>query len=161
MNVTVQANLRRKVYYLALLTRHITCEARRFAFISLMGYTFSVNKLYSSRTSTNDHLSYNGQSTHLLLFHNGHLSTRRQRPLTHVPNCQNNLSTTASFFQRLMKKSWMVTNWHVYDQSIAVIVFWFCFIYTAAVSKICLRYLKLMLRILLVFLRYKHLWFKT
>ena len=59
MNVTVQANLRRKVYYLALLTRHITCEARRFASISLIGYAFSVNKFYS-RTSTNGHLSYNG-----------------------------------------------------------------------------------------------------
>ena len=32
-------------------------------------------------------------------------SLQRQRPLKHVPNCQNNLSTTASFFQGLMKKS--------------------------------------------------------
>ena len=47
MNVTVQANLRRKVYYLALLTRRITGETRRFAFIRVIGYTFSVKLSYA------------------------------------------------------------------------------------------------------------------
>ena len=59
-----------------------------------------------SRTSANHHLSTTSTSL------------QRQRPLMHVPNYQplNN----GQFFERLMKKSRMVTNWsvrHVYDQS--------------------------------------------
>ena len=42
---------------------------------------------------------------------------QQQWPPTHVPNYQNNLSTMVSIFQRLMKKSTKVMNWHVYDQS--------------------------------------------
>jgi len=35
-------------------------------------------------------------------------SQQRQRPLKRVPNCQNNLSKTASYFQGLIKNSRMV-----------------------------------------------------
>ena len=45
-------------------------------------------------------------------------SNLHERPplYMHVPNCQNNLMKTASFFLRLMKTSRMDTNWNVYDQ---------------------------------------------
>ena len=86
-------------------------------------------------------------------------SLQGQRPLRHVHNGENNLSTTANFFQWLMKKSRMdIRTAHLW--SIAAIAFWFCFIYAAvAVSINCLRYLQRKLRtLLLVTLTF---WFKT
>ena len=70
-----------------------------------------------SRTLTNGHLSttatffvpadspYIGSCLNLSTTAT---SLQQKRLLKRVPNCQNNLSTTASFFQRLMKKSRMV-----------------------------------------------------
>ena len=52
-----------------------------------------------SQTSTNDHLSTTATSL------------QRQRPLMHVPNCQNNLSTTASF----LSDWWKSQEWSRID----------------------------------------------
>ena len=63
-----------------------------------------------------------GQSIHWLLFNS---SLQRQRPLKRVPNCQNNLSTMASFFSDWWKSRVVMTligisRWW----SIAASVFW-------------------------------------
>ena len=71
--------------------------------------------------STNGHLSTTGTSSTRATFtcpgggivHTLTLlltSLQRQRPLKHVPNCENYLSTTASFLQRLTKKPRVVTK---------------------------------------------------
>ena len=52
-----------------------------------------------------------GQSTPLTLVYT---SLQRQPPLKRFPNCQNNLSTTASFFSWLMKKPRMVMKFDPY-----------------------------------------------
>lgn len=45
-------------------------------------------------------------------------SLQRQQPLTHVCNSENNLSTTASFFQRLMNGHKIWSIWYIYGQSL-------------------------------------------
>ena len=84
-------------------------------------------------------------------------SPHRQRPLKRVPNCQNNPSTNGQFFQRLTKKSRMVMILDPYGGLMINRDNRICFIYipffTAAVSIICLRYLKRMLRTCLVLSR--------
>ena len=61
---------------------------------------------------------------------------RQQQAWCAVPNCQNNLLTTASFLSNWWKSqewSWnsiCKTHWWL----IAAIVFWLCFIYTATVT---------------------------
>ena len=84
-------------------------------------------------------------------------SPHRQRPLKRVPNCQNNPSTNRQFFQRLTKKSRMVMILDPYGGLMINRDNRICFIYilffTAAVSIICLRYSKRMLRTCLVLSR--------
>ena len=98
---------------------------------------FQLVRIYS-RTSTNGHyFCPSPQSIHWLLFKLG------KPPLKRVSNCQNNLSTTASFFSDWWKhQEW---SWNLilmaFGWLIAAIIFWLCFIYTAAVSINCLQYL--------------------
>ena len=91
-----------------------------------LSISFNKNCSVYSRTSPNDHLSRT--ATYFVLVGSPYIDSRlnlvttatslqrqRQRPPKRVPNCQKkDLSTTASFFQRLMKKSKMIMKFYPY-----------------------------------------------
>ena len=92
------------------------------------------------------------------------LATSPQRPLQRVPNCQNNLSTTGSFFSDWWKsRKWlsnmirMARRWSM----AAVIVSWLCcYFYCCSEHKLT-TILKANVASLARFVTWTWIWFKT